>query len=86
MQEELITPSEGITTPPDEIIKLNCLQMAIDYKACDAIAYAKEMYEWVKEPKAEKWTINSDEVKYSYDLTGCRTDKTIAADPCNNND
>ena len=54
MQEELITPIEGTTVPPDEIIKLNCLQMAIDYKFIDPIKVAKEMFEWVKEkPKSE---------------------------------
>lgn len=48
MQEELITPLEGTMVPPDEIIKLQCLQMAIDARTCDAIGYAKEMYDWVK--------------------------------------
>lgn len=87
MQEELITPIEGITVPPDEIIKLNCLQMAIDCRACDAIGYAKEMYSWIKEdsprrqPDGAKWDIRSDEVKYSYDLTGCAgTNKTAVSE------
>lgn len=50
MQEELITPLEGTMVPPDEIIKLQCLQMAIDFRAADIMAFAKEMYDWVKRP------------------------------------
>lgn len=57
MQEELLTPIEGITVPPDEIIKLNCLQMAIDYKSGDPLAFAKEMHSWIK----ECWTVINKE-------------------------
>lgn len=49
MTEETLLPQEGFTTPPDEIIKLNCLQMAIDSKHASPLEFAKEMYNWVKE-------------------------------------
>lgn len=41
--------SETIPVPPDEVIKLQCLQMATDYRSADVVAFAKEMYEWIKE-------------------------------------
>lgn len=49
--EELaeIKSSETIPVPPDEVIKLQCLQMAIEYKAIDPVSYAKEMFVWIKE-------------------------------------
>lgn len=56
MQEELITPLEGTMVPPDEIIKLQCLQMAVDLRnsnpldITDPIKMAKEMFNWVKRP------------------------------------
>lgn len=49
MTEEALLPQEGTTVPPDEIIKLNCLQMAIDSRHISPLEFAKEMYSWVKE-------------------------------------
>lgn len=49
--EELteLKSSETILVPPDEVIKLQLLQMAIDSRSVDPLGFAKEMYNWVKE-------------------------------------
>lgn len=52
LQKELNRECE-IGVPPDEVIKLNCLQMAIDHNFIDPIGAAKEMYTWIK----ESWTV-----------------------------
>lgn len=87
--EELteLKSSDTIPVPPDEVIKLQLLQMAIDSGNIAPLDFAKEMYEWVKansdraQPNGEKWN-ETNEVKYSYDLTGCVGYKTgVANEP-----
>lgn len=53
--EELtkLKASEIIPVPPDEVIKLQCLQMAIDSGHKAPLDFAKEMYAWVK----DCWTV-----------------------------
>lgn len=84
--EELteLKSSETILVPPDEIIKLQLLQMAIDSRNINPLEFAKEMYEWVKagSQHAEKWNSQTGESKYTYDLTGCVGYKTgVANEP-----
>lgn len=78
-----ILPQVGEIEPSDEVKKLMCLEFATrNTDNLDPINYAKEMYEWVKgnaQPPSldgPKWDNNSSEVKYTYDLTGCRNDTT----------
>jgi hypothetical protein len=54
----------GSIVPPDEIIKINCLQMAVDHQSIDPLAFAKEMYNWVKDGKEK---INHDEFEQFID-------------------
>lgn len=54
MQEETKLPQDWHSAPSDEVIKLNCLQMAIDYKSNNPLEFAKEMYNWIKE---KEWTV-----------------------------
>jgi len=49
MTEENILPELGTTVPPDEIIKLQCLQLAIQSHSCDPLEMAKSVFKWVKE-------------------------------------
>lgn len=72
----------------DQMMKLNCLEFATrNTSFIDPLQIAKEMYDWVKansdmaQPNGEKWN-ETNEVKYSYDLTGCVGYKTgVANEP-----
>lgn len=48
---ENIVPETRV--PNDEILKLNCLQMAIDFRAIDPLATAKDMFAWVKTKESD---------------------------------
>lgn len=85
--EELteLKSSETIPVPPDEVIKLQLLQMAIDSRSVDPLGFAKEMYEWVKEVDlresivGESWKEYGN--KYTTDLTGSSgNSKTVVAE------
>lgn len=60
--------------------------MALTSNQLNPLEFAKEIYAWVKgetsiPPSGDKWDIKSNEVKYSYDLTGCAgSNKTVVAE------